>query len=154
METVCDAGHVAVESNFLDILLFTTYGHAGPLRKRGAHANALQCARITCSPHPSHKSNKSSSSSQPPLLCTRIFPPPPPPSFSSFSAIAPNSSFNCSSVTFDLSCPLLASIMSRFSTSAARDSFTSRIRPRRSAASGVKTWERIELRASAGETRN
>ncbi len=93
-----------------------------------------------------HKSSKSSSSSQPPfLLLTVILPT----SFSLFSATAPNSSFSCSSVTLDLSCPDLANMINRFSTSVARDSFTSRIRPRRSAASGSKICERMEFRASA-----
>lgn len=97
----------------------------------------------------SHKSNRSLSSSQSVLLFTTILPAPPLPPFSSFSAMAPNNSFNCSSVTLLLSCPDLASMISRFSTSVARDSLTRRMRPRRSAASGESIWDKIEVRASA-----
>jgi len=82
-------------------------------------------------------------------LFTTILPPPPLPTFSSFSAIAPSNSFNCSSVTLLLNCPDRASMINLFSTFVARDSLTRRMRPRRSAASGVRTWESIELRASA-----
>ena len=70
-----------------------------------------------------------------------------------FSATAPRSSFSCSSVTFCRSCPDLASVMSLFSTSTARDSFTSRIRFRRSMASGRRIWFRMDLRASARKKR-
>jgi len=91
-----------------------------------------------------YKSSVSSSSSHPPfLLLTTIF------SSSFVSATAFSSSFNCSSVTFWRSCPDCASIMSRFSTSVALDSFTSLIRPRRSAAEGSRIWFRMDCRASA-----
>ena len=110
----------------------------------------LRCDRVGTQSYSdqSYRSSKSSSSSHPPFLrLTTIFPVPP--SFSLLSATAPRSSFNCSSVIFDLSWPDLASIINRFSISVARDSLTRRMRPRRSAASGVRIWERIELRASA-----
>lgn len=96
--------------------------------------------------YPIYKSSRSSSlSSHAPFrrLMT-IF------SSSLFSATAPRSSFSWSSVTFWRSCPVLASVMRRFSTSVALDSLTSRIRPRRSAASGRRIWERMVCRASAG----
>ena len=99
--------------------------------------------------YPGGYRSKRSSSSQSFLLVITILPPLPPPPCSAFSVIAPSISFNCSSFTLLLSCPDLASIMSLFSTSVALDSLTSRIRPRRSAASGVRTWERIDVRASA-----
>lgn len=91
-----------------------------------------------------HKSSKSSSSSQPPFRReTTIF-------FSSLlSATAFSSSLSCSSVTFCRSCPVRASVMSRFSMSVARDSLTSLMRPRRSAASGRRIWLRTVWRASA-----
>jgi hypothetical protein len=94
--------------------------------------------------HSFNKSSKSSSSPQAPfLLLTTIF------SVSLLSATAPSNSFNCSSVTLALNCPLLAKVINRFSTSWARDSLTSRMRPSRSAASGSRIWERMDLRASA-----
>jgi hypothetical protein len=65
------------------------------------------------------------------------------------SAMAFRSSLSCSSVTFCRSCPVCASMMSRFSISVARCSLTSRMRPSRSAASGSRIWFRIDLRASA-----
>lgn len=94
-------------------------------------------------PHPpslnSHNSTHHSSSSSPNpypflLLLTIIFPP----ALSSFSATAPNNSFNCSSVTFARIWPVRANMINLFSTSVARDSFTSRIRPSRSKASGKR----------------
>lgn len=92
----------------------------------------------------SYKSKRSSSSSsQPFLLCTTTL------SSSLVSATAPNNSFNCSSVTLLLNCPLLASIINLSSTSLALLSFTSLMRPRRSAAEGSRICARIEVRASA-----
>lgn len=100
-------------------------------------------------PRPAHrdyKSNKSSSSSSHPLRrLTTIF------SSALVSATAFNSSLSCSSVTFCRSCPDRASMISRFSTSVARDSLTRRMRPSRSAASGWRIWLRIDCRASAVE---
>lgn len=70
--------------------------------------------------------------------------------FSSFcSAMALSSCLSCSSVTFCCNCPVRASMINRFSTSVARDSLTSRIRPKRSAASGRRIWLRMDCRASA-----
>jgi hypothetical protein len=43
-------------------------------------------------------------------------------------------------------------MIKRLSTSVARDAFTRRMRPSRSAASGVKICERIEARASASRS--
>lgn len=107
------------------------------------------CTSKPTIPHDGHKSSRSSSSSHPPfLLLTTIFPPVVP-SRSLFSATAPRSSLSCSSVTLARSCPDLANKIKRFSTSVARDSLTIRMRPRRSAASGWRIWERIEARASA-----
>lgn len=107
------------------------------------------CTSKPTFPHDGHKSSRSSSSSHPPfLLLTTIFPPVVP-SRSLFSATAPRSSLSCSSVTLARSCPDLANMIKRFSTSVARDSLTIRMRPRRSAASGWRIWERIEARASA-----
>ena len=70
-------------------------------------------------------------------------------SASLLSATAPRRSFSCSSVTFCLSCPDLASIIRRFSISVALDSLTRRIRPSRSAASGRRICDRMVCRASA-----
>lgn len=99
---------------------------------------------------PDHSSSRSSSSSQPPFrLLTTIFPPVIP-SRSLFSATAPRRSLSWPSVTLARSCPDRASMIKRFSISVARDSFTSRIRPSRSAASGWSIWTRMEARASAG----
>lgn len=86
----------------------------------------------------------SSSSSHPPFrLLITIF------SSSLVSATAFSRSFNCSSVIFCLNCPDRASVISLFSTSFARDSLTSLILPRRSAASGSRIWFRIDCLASA-----
>jgi hypothetical protein len=94
-----------------------------------------------------NSSNSSSSSHPPPprLFTTILLS-----SFSFCSATAPRISLSCSSLTFCRICPVRASIIRRFSMSVARDSFTRRIRPRRSAASGVRIWERMEERWSAG----
>ena len=96
-----------------------------------------------------YKSNRSSSSSQSPFLRLITILPVVPPSLSLFSATAPSNSFSWSSVTLALSWPDFANMISRFSTSVARDSLTRRIRPSRSAASGSSICERIALRASA-----
>lgn len=110
------------------------------------------CTSKPIIPHDGHKSSRSSSSSHPPfLLLTTIFPPVVP-SRSLFSATAPRSSLSWSSVTLARSCPDLANMIKRFSTSVARDSLTIRMRPRRSAASGWRIWERIEARASAARS--
>lgn len=96
-----------------------------------------------------HRSNKSSSSSssQPFRRATTIF------SSSLFSATAARRSLSWASVTFWRSWPVRASVMSRFSISAARDALTSRMRPSRSAASGCRIWLRIDWRASAVRVR-
>lgn len=52
-------------------------------------------------------------------------------------------------MTLARSWPVRASVISRFSTSVARDSLTSRMRPSRSAASGCRIWFRMLCRASA-----
>jgi hypothetical protein len=106
---------------------------------------------IPCfSPQPQTSFINSSNSSSlshppPPLRFTTIFCS----SFSFCSATAPKMSFSWSSLTFCRICPVRASIMSLFSMSVARLSLTRRIRPRRSAASGVRICERIEARWSA-----
>ena len=94
--------------------------------------------------------SNSSSLSQPPppLRFTTIFCS----SFSFCSATAPRISISCSSLTFCRIWPVRASMIRRSSTSRARDSFTRRIRPRRSDAGGVRIWERMEARwDSVGE---
>ena len=94
-----------------------------------------------------HIRSSFSSSHSPFRLVTRILPPT---SFSRLlSATAPNNSFSWSSVTLLCSRPDLAIRINLFSTSIARDSFTKRTRPRRSAASGERIWARMEVRASA-----
>lgn len=98
--------------------------------------------RRHCSPN-QRSSRSSSSSAQPFLLLTTIF------SSSFLSATALRSSLSCSSVTFCRSWPDCASMISRFSTSVARDSLTIRMRPNRSMASGCRIWFRMLVRASA-----
>jgi hypothetical protein len=96
-----------------------------------------------------HRPNKSSSSSSHPLFLRVITIFCSSSSFRCDSAIAFNNSFSWSSVTFCRNWPVCASMISRFSISVARDSFTSRMRPRRSAASGSRIWLRIVARRSA-----
>lgn len=94
--------------------------------------------------HTSSNKSSKSSSSHPFLLATVTFC-----SESSCSATAPNNCFNCSSDTFPGSWPVFAKVIRRFSTFVARDSLTSLMRPRRSAASGVRICASSEARASA-----
>jgi hypothetical protein len=105
-------------------------------------------------PRPHHRSSSASrsstpspSSSHPLLLRSTVIRPRP--LSSSCSATAPRISLSCASVTRSRSWPDRASVMSRVSTSVARAALTSRMRPRRSAASGVRIWARREARASA-----
>jgi hypothetical protein len=96
---------------------------------------------------PSSRSSRSSSS-HPLFLTTLTLSKLPVPVSLSCSVRLASILFSWSSVTFCCNCPDLASMMSRFSTSVARDSFTIRIRPSRSAASGSRIWARIVERAS------
>ena len=90
------------------------------------------------------RSSKSSSSQPPFLLCTVNF------SASCCCSLTEvKMSFSCASVIRLRSCPLRASVTSLFSTSSALDALTRRIRPSRSAASGSRICESMELRASA-----
>lgn len=89
------------------------------------------------------KSSKSSSSQPPFLLCTVTFS-----ASCCCSLTAFRMSFSCASLTLALSCPLFASMISRFSTSSARDALTRRILPKRSAASGSRICERMDCLAS------
>ena len=94
--------------------------------------------------HDSFIRSSRSSSSQPPfLLCTVTFS-----SSTCCSLIAARMSLSCASFTGPRSCPLRANVMSRFSTSSAREAFTSRMRPMRSAAAGSRICASIEARAS------
>lgn len=70
-------------------------------------------------------------------------------SFASCSLIEFRISIRICSVIFCRTWPDRASMINRFSTSVARDSFTSLIRPSRSAASGVRICDRTESRAAA-----
>jgi len=107
--------------------------------------NSSNANHFSCPSYISSKSSRSSSSHRPPVFFTTTF------SFCcSFSLKPFRISFSWSSVIFCLSCPDRASMISLLSTSSAREALTRRMRPRRSAASGVRIWERMELRWSAG----